>query len=949
MAMNTRLTSCNRRPRKNALFAIAAVLGITVSPPAAAADECRGENDAADPGGAERTAILLPSPADLERIQRGAGRDFSFGAVSRRAVNAPSGMQIDLGHGRARVALSGHEVRLALNAVGRTSFTRLPPASPTTEGNVGEYVHASVEIDEWFVNGPLGLEHGFDVRRRPPGEGRLELHIEVGGSLRAERIGDAIGLVRSDGEPVLRYGLPFARDAEGRRLDIRLEARGRRIVITVDDAEAAYPIHVDPLLWRVQDVAHDSVPSESDSFGTASLSLEGDRLAAGGLGSEAVSVYRRVGTTWALEQRITSPLGTDEGFGRGAVSLQGDTLVVGARSADTTAGADAGAVYVFTRGSSGWSLATRLVASDAAAGAAFGSSVAIDGDTLVASACRNPSPGAVYVFERTGAAWTESQRIVPSAAERRACWSMRVAIEGTRIAAGSPDQRDAAGTTTGALFVFERGPSGFTETATMVPDLPGPYAGFAESVDISGDLIAAGAPRGGIGAPGTAFVFRWNGAAWVQEVVPAPSDVAGTTPQFGIYVGIEGNRLAVGSLEPEPPMDQVGGVHVFEHDGSSWVRTTMLGPPTPSENLRFGITVALSGPTLAVAAHDDVGSHPFAGSVYVHTLRHTDGDACTGPDDCHSGFCVDGVCCDAECGGGALDDCMACSVAAGSAVDGVCGAVSAAAVHVCRPEAGACDLAEVCDGSSASCPVDGFVDSTVVCRDAVGVCDREERCSGTAAECPLDVFFGTDVVCRGSIAACDAEERCDGASSECPADVLASTETVCRPAAMPCDGVERCDGSSLECPADALSPDGASCSDGLACNGAEVCMDATCVSGAALECDDGDACTADSCAEPEGCVHERFCCMRDLECDDSDACTIDSCDGERCVHLPACDGGAGLDGGVADGGPTFATWNCGCRAAGEGGDPRAFALIVIVALALRRRSRVTRGGRASRS
>ncbi|HSP81048.1 MAG TPA: hypothetical protein VLQ93_21170, partial [Myxococcaceae bacterium] len=71
-----------------------------------------------------------------------------------------------------------------------------------------------------------------------------------------------------------------------------------------------------------------------------------------------------------------------------------------------------------------------------------------------------------------------------------------------------------------------------------------------------------------------------------------------------------------------------------------------------------------------------------------------------------SGYCVDGVCCESACGGGAAEDCQACSVVAGGAVDGTCGAVRAEAAVVCRPAAVACDVAETCDGSSLSCPAD---------------------------------------------------------------------------------------------------------------------------------------------------------------------------------------------------------------------------------------------------
>jgi hypothetical protein len=100
-------------------------------------------------------------------------------------------------------------------------------------------------------------------------------------------------------------------------------------------------------------------------------------------------------------------------------------------------------------------------------------------------------------------------------------------------------------------------------------------------------------------------------------------------------------------------------------------------------------------------------STPYLFGVKVRVVEDMPlGTACTQDAQCQSGSCVDGVCCNSACGGGAANDCQACSVAAGGSVDGTCGAVRAEAAVVCRPSAVACDVAETCDGTSLSCPAD---------------------------------------------------------------------------------------------------------------------------------------------------------------------------------------------------------------------------------------------------
>jgi hypothetical protein len=90
--------------------------------------------------------------------------------------------------------------------------------------------------------------------------------------------------------------------------------------------------------------------------------------------------------------------------------------------------------------------------------------------------------------------------------------------------------------------------------------------------------------------------------------------------------------------------------------------------------------------------------------------------------------------------------------------------------------------------------------------------------------------------------------------------------------------IDACDEEGRRCVAE---PDHASCSDGDACNGAEVC-DARaggCRSAAPLYCNDESSCTVDSCDTEVGCVFEP----RDL---DGDGYRDGRCGGEDCDDDP---------------------------------------------------------------
>ncbi len=232
-----------------------------------------------------------------------------------------------------------------------------------------------------------------------------------------------------------------------------------------------------------------------------------------------------------------------------------------------------------------------------------------------------------------------------------------------------------------------------------------------------------------------------------------------------------------------------------------------------------------------------------------------DGEPCSSGAACLSGFCVDGVCCGSACGGDNPSDCQACSIEAGASADGVCETLGSSVE--CRPEAGDCDVAESCDGSSVSCPDDEVLGGGTVCRAAAGDCDVAESCSGSSPLCPTDQFEPASTECRASAGECDPAENCTGSGSSCPAD-LKSTG-VCRAAAGPCDLAEHCDGVNDDCPnLDVKSTDVCRSAAGL-CDQAEYCdgtsddcpadgflPDSTVCRTAAGDCDVAESCTGGS-------------------------------------------------------------------------------------------------------
>jgi len=158
-------------------------------------------------------------------------------------------------------------------------------------------------------------------------------------------------------------------------------------------------------------------------------------------------------------------------------------------------------------------------------------------------------------------------------------------------------------------------------------------------------------------------------------------------------------------------------------------------------------TVALANPALALDATSNlrgrslVVNQHFVSSPAQQTQRVffqfvddlANGESCSSGAPCHSGFCVDGVCCNTACTGG-TSDCSACSTAAGAAVSGVCGPTSGNACN----DSNACTMTDQCNAgacfgmNSVTCAPPGECEVSNVCVPMSGTCQLQLKADGTA-------------------------------------------------------------------------------------------------------------------------------------------------------------------------------------------------------------------------
>lgn len=270
----------------------------------------------------------------------------------------------------------------------------------------------------------------------------------------------------------------------------------------------------------------------------------------------------------------------------------------------------------------------KIVALDAAAGDFFGESCAISGDfALVGARCKSDfgtCSGAAYVFRFDTTAWIQDRKLTASDAGPVDLFGESVDLDGDFAVMGARLDDDS-GSASGSAYVFhfdgsawvQQGRAGLPAPKLTASDAqPGDQFGYP--VAISGDTVVVAARLEDEGATdaGAVYVFRFDGTDWTEEAkLIAPDATPGAF--FGDSLGLDGDTLLVGAQADSDPANLSGAVYVFTRSGVTWTHQDTLTAGGADAADHFGSAVALAGPTAAVGAYGDDDAGDGAGAVYV--------------------------------------------------------------------------------------------------------------------------------------------------------------------------------------------------------------------------------------------------------------------------------------------------------------------------------------------
>jgi hypothetical protein len=522
----------------------------------------------------------------------------------------------------------------------------------------------------WFVALAMALtfagcsSSSEDTSSAPASSPAVGRRFTVSGTLDglSEQDGSTVTLFNNGGSPTIMAAdgaFSFPRDlADGALYVISVLARGRRHVCSVERGVGRITGH---------DVTDVVVHCPSTDATLAALSVDGATLSPAF--DPATFTYTATLTRFALGAAPISVTATARSPSA-RLLVAGAAASSGTPSAPLTPGAHPAPIDVRVTAADGRSEARYTIvlvpaldylkASNTRQSGQFGVSVALSGDTLAVgssgessgavgingsqAATSMGSAGAVYVFRRTGSVWAQEAYIKASNTRASAQFGVSVALSGDTLAVGSygesshatgvnGDQTDTSAYGSGAVYVFTRAAKIWSQQAYIKPSTTRPYTYFGTSIALYGDTLAVGAygeSSSAIGVngneadasmsyAGAAYVFQRTGAAWAQEVYLKASNTR-TSAQFGISVALSKDTLAVGASgessratgingdQTDTSAYYAGAVYVFTRAAGTWSQQAYVKASNARQYGAFGVSVALSGETLAVGSYGDSSS-----------------------------------------------------------------------------------------------------------------------------------------------------------------------------------------------------------------------------------------------------------------------------------------------------------------------------------------------------
>jgi hypothetical protein len=308
---------------------------------------------------------------------------------------------------------------------------------------------------------------------------------------------------------------------------------------------------------------------------SVSVSADGNTAILGGYADNtdqgAAWVYTRSGSVWSQQGSKLVGIGNIGAARQGfsvSISADGNTAAVGGYQDNN----GEGAVWIFTRSAGIWSQQGNKLVGTGSFGAAeqgYSVSISADGNTvLIGGKSDDNNRGAVWVFTRSGGAWSQQgNKLVGTGfigGQSSQGYSVSISADGNTSVSGGPFDDSGRG----AVWVYTRSGGVWSQQGNKLSGTDfsaTPNQGFSVNLSANGNTVILGGPMNQNNR-GAAWVFNRSGGVWSQQ----GNKLFGT----GATNGISQQGISV-SLSANGNIALVGGnseeaTWIFTRSGGSW-------------------------------------------------------------------------------------------------------------------------------------------------------------------------------------------------------------------------------------------------------------------------------------------------------------------------------------------------------------------------------------------
>jgi len=269
----------------------------------------------------------------------------------------------------------------------------------------------------------------------------------------------------------------------------------------------------------------------------------------------------------------------------------------------------------------------KLLAADGAGGDQLGNSVSVLGDVAVIGAYEDNdngmNSGSAYIYRFDGTSWTQEAKLLPADGVVNDRFGISVSISGNVAIIGAHNGFHN-GARSGSAYVFRYDGTNWTEEVKLLAADRAPIDRFGISVSVSGDIAMIGAylddDKGNMS--GSVYVYRYDGTNWAEEAKLLPADGA-AGDQFGFSVSISDDVAVIGARLDDDNGLNSGSAYVYRYDGANWTEEAKLLATDGAATDLFGYSVSVSGDTAVIGSRRDDDNGTDSGSAYIYRYDGT--------------------------------------------------------------------------------------------------------------------------------------------------------------------------------------------------------------------------------------------------------------------------------------------------------------------------------------